>query len=517
MLILFETPAGYSLFKLLDKATLANPDDIFESFASPEKAASTVKLKAFSKFEDTTKALAAAAAICEGTLDKSLKKFLKSSIVDKGLKGKLAVCDNKLGGLIKEKLGISCVYDNSCLELIRGIRMQMDSLITGLSNEDLSAMKLGLSHSLCRYKLKFSPDKVDTMIVQAISLLDELDKELNTYSMRVREWYGWHFPEMGKIVTDNLMYAKCVRKMGIRVNCSKTDLSDILPEEIETELKEAAEVSMGTEIAEEDIENVSMLADQVINITEYRASLFEYLRNRMNAIAPNLSCMVGELVGARLIAHAGSLLSLAKHPASTVQILGAEKALFRALKTKHDTPKYGLIYHASLVGQAAPKFKGKISRVLAAKTALAVRQDALGETEGITIGLEARHAVENRLRVLEGGKAIALSGTGKGAAAQEKFTAAETKQYDSSADVTMTDAAESVEDLNVKKKKKKKDKKEEVTEDKKEKKDKKRYFEGENGEEEPKKKKKKKDKKAEKVEEPATEEKKKKKKKKTSK
>ena len=91
---------------------------------------------------------------------------------------------------------------------------------------------------------------------------------------------------------------------------------------------------------------------------------------------------MGELVGARLIAHAGSLLNLAKHPASTIQILGAEKALFRALKTKHDTPKYGLIYHASLIGQAAPKNKGKISRVLAAKTALAIRVDAMGDNTG---------------------------------------------------------------------------------------------------------------------------------------
>lgn len=130
----------------------------------------------------------------------------------------------------------------------------------------------------------------------------------------------------------------------------------------------------------------------------------------MNAIAPNLTCLVGELVGARLIAHAGSLMSLAKHPASTVQILGAEKALFRALKTKHDTPKYGLIYHASLVGQAAPKHKGKISRVLAAKTSLSVRMDALGEEDGVTIGLENRQKVEARLAELEGGAVKRISG-----------------------------------------------------------------------------------------------------------
>lgn len=105
---------------------------------------------------------------------------------------------------------------------------------------------------------------------------------------------------------------------------------------------------MGTEISESDIQHIHALCDQVIAISAYRAQLAEYLRNRMNAVAPNLTALVGDLVGARLIAHAGSLLSLAKFPASTVQILGAEKALFRALKTKHDTPKYGLIYHVCL-------------------------------------------------------------------------------------------------------------------------------------------------------------------------
>lgn len=138
---------------------------------------------------------------------------------------------------------------------------------------------------------------------------------------------------------------------GFRTNYNTTDFSSILPEELEETLKSAAAVSMGTEISDTDLSHILLLADQVISITQYRTELYEYLRNRMAAIAPNLTALVGELVGARLIAHAGSLLSLAKHPASTVQILGAEKALFRALKTKHDTPKYGLIFHASLVGQ----------------------------------------------------------------------------------------------------------------------------------------------------------------------
>merc|ERR1712228_437921 len=155
---------------------------------------------------------------------------------------------------------------------------------------------------------------------------------------------------------------------------------------------------MGTE---EDLRNVHTLAERVIELTEYRASLAEYLKLRMSAIAPNLTHMVGELVGARLISQAGSLMSLAKHPSSTVQILGAEKALFRALKTKKSTPKYGLIYHASLVGQSAPALKGKISRVLAAKLSLCCRVDALGDQVEPSLGKEYKEYVEKRLSTLE--------------------------------------------------------------------------------------------------------------------
>ncbi|MGYP000065027142 len=135
--------------------------------------------------------------------------------------------------------------------------------------------------------------------------------------------------------------------------------------DVEEEMKKTALISTGTDISDNDLKNIQELATQVLDLAAYRVQLNEYLQNRMHAVAPNLSVIVGEQVGARLIAHAGSLMNLAKFPASTVQILGAEKALFRALKTRHETPKYGLIYHASLVGQAAQKHKGKISRVLA--------------------------------------------------------------------------------------------------------------------------------------------------------
>jgi len=338
----------------------------------------------------------------------------------------LAVADKTLGVSLKDSLGDSTkiVANDKTQELFRGLRCYMDELFDtegGMKKEDLSAM-------------------------------------------RVKEWYGWHFPELQAILNENAHYAKLVLKCGMRPNFSKMDLSEILDDEtIEATVKEAAEVSMGTEIAEIDIINIQALAEQVLSMSEYRAQLYEYLKNRMNAIAPNLTILVGELVGARLISHAGSLMNLAKQPASTVQILGAEKALFRALKTKSDTPKYGLIYHASLVGQAAPKNKGKISRVLAAKCSLGIRVDALSdetaEQVDTTIGYEGRAKVEARLRQLEGGSIGASDGNLKSKKTAKydpvaAKTSASGSNYNDSSDMIMDDASPVKEEKEKKKKKK---------------------------------------------------------------
>ena len=355
-------------------------------------------------------------------------------------------------------------------------------------------MSLGLSHSLSRHKLKFSPDKVDTMIVQAIALLDDLDKELNTYAMRVKEWYGWHFPEMGRIVNDNLAYARVIISMGMRTSAAEADLAEILPEEIEDAVKGAAEISMGTEITTEDLENIQALAEQVVSFTEYRQQLSGYLSARMAAIAPNLTALVGDLVGARLIAHAGSLMNLAKSPASTIQILGAEKALFRALKTKHDTPKYGLIYHASLIGQASGKNKGKIARMLATKAALGLRVDALAdwsaegegkgdlvtEEERSSLGVNNRLKIERRLAGLEGkplkSKGVAIAPNGV-SVTPGKWEVKEARKYNPDADGLAGDEPAAAEPVSEKPKKDKPKLIEEVAEEpssKKSKKDKKK-------------------------------------------
>ncbi|KAK2928912.1 hypothetical protein FoTM2_011776 [Fusarium oxysporum f. sp. vasinfectum] len=443
LFVLAETPAGYGLFKATDKKMLKN-EELAAELGRPEKVVEMLKLKKFVKFDSAATALEEAASLKEGKVPELLTQLLDDLKSEK--KASLAVADMKLGTAISNmpSLNISPVSGSNTMDLFRGIRGGLPNLIPGLLEENFDRMALGLSHSMSRHKLKFSADKVDSMIIQAIKLLDDLDKELNVYAMRTKEWYGWHFPEMAKILNDNLAYARVILAVGMRTNIADSDLSEILPEEIETSIKAAAEISMGTEITDEDLDNIKLLADQVIVYSNYRTQLSSYLESRMRAIAPNLTALVGYLVGARLIAHAGSLISLAKSPGSTIQILGAEKALFRALKTKHDTPKYGLIYHSSLIGQATGRNKGKIARMLSAKAALGLRVDALGdaeddadEEERAILGLSNRIKLENHLRKLEGkpllpkGANVTPSGEIVGAG---QFTLKETRRYNGDAD-----------------------------------------------------------------------------------
>ncbi|MCL7041332.1 hypothetical protein MKW94_007691, partial [Papaver nudicaule] len=176
--------------------------------------------------------------------------------------------------------------------------------------------------------------------------------------------------------------------MGHRANAATFDFAEVLPKEIETHLKAAAVISMGSELNEPDMNISNGLCDQVLSLSETRAQLYDELKIKMNTIAPNLTALVGELVGARLIAKAGGLLNL---------------PLFRAQKKERATPNCGLIGDASLVGEATPKNKGKMARSLAAKIAVAVRCDAFRETQDDTVALENLVKLEARWSSLEAG------------------------------------------------------------------------------------------------------------------
>jgi nucleolar protein 56 len=155
---------------------------------------------------------------------------------------------------------------------------------------------------------------------------------------------GWHFPELAKIVNSNEQYAKVVLQIGDKSRLSDEDLHELAAvvdddESIAQAIINAARTSMGRDLSAADMEIVMAFAKRTASLAAYRKQLSNYLGSRMNQVAPNLAALIGDTVGARLISKAGSLTNLSKYPASTVQILGAEKALFRALKTKGNTPK----------------------------------------------------------------------------------------------------------------------------------------------------------------------------------
>ncbi|GFR04799.1 nucleolar protein 56 [Trichonephila clavata] len=210
-----------------------------------------------------------------------------------------------------------------------------------------------------------------------------------------------------KIVPDNTLYMKCIQVIKNRRNLSEDveeQLQNLLNDPVKTEnVLELARSSMGMDISELDLQNVFIFTDRILGLTKRRKQLVDYLKSKMHHVAPNLAALIGDFVGARLISHSGSLIGLAKHPASTVQILGAEKALFRAIKTRGNTPKYGLLFHSSFIGKAPKNIKGRISRFLANKCSVASRIDCFRDVPTDVFGFKLKSQVEERLHFYETG------------------------------------------------------------------------------------------------------------------
>jgi nucleolar protein 56 len=230
--------------------------------------------------------------------------------------------------------------------------------------------------NLSSSKVKEASERLDLHIVQSINGLDELDKIINTVGARMREWYGLHFPELDNLVQSIVVYAQIISQAGLRENITVETLQSIGLQDKKIEvILDAASRSKGGDMTPENLAIVKRLADQVIAQSDLRRALAEHIELAMETIAPTVKELLTAAVGARLIAKAGSLARLAILPASTIQILGAEKALFRALKTGARPPKHGLLFQHSLI-HSAPKWqRGKIARAIASKVAIAARID----------------------------------------------------------------------------------------------------------------------------------------------
>ncbi|RPI82117.1 MAG: ribonucleotide-diphosphate reductase subunit beta, partial [Nitrosopumilales archaeon] len=254
----------------------------------------------------------------------------------------------------------------------------------GLSDnrDELTALLQRFAINLSSMKVKETSEKLDLHLVQAVNTLDELDEIINTISTRIREWYGLHFPELDYLLQNIITYANIVRDAGSRENISKELLTQLeLPDKKIEMIQIAVSKSQGGDLTQESSESLKVLASQVIMLSELRTNLSTTIENLMEKLAPNLKNILTAIIGARLVAKAGSLIKLSQMPSSTIQIIGAEKALFRALKTGTRPPKHGLLFQHPSVNSAPKWQRGKIARALSSKIAIAVRIDVYRHAE----------------------------------------------------------------------------------------------------------------------------------------
>lgn len=407
---LLESSLGYGLFEIEGFEEIASKLTEFqESLTNFKKIQKIIKKINFFHFQSSDQALENVNLLNEDELPKDLSEFLSENIPKKKSDCKLLCLEKNLASKISKNLSIKTEVGDNVIELSRIIRQHLPKYL-GIKDEDIVKSELGLGHSYSRTKCMFDVNRDDKPIVQSIALLDLLDKDINSFCMRVKEWFGWHFPELGKIISDNYVYIRIVRLIQQRKYLieNKEELTPKITEitldpEITKNIIESCEVSMGSDISEVDLLNIKFFTEKVAHLIRFRENLCNYLKDKMKKLAPNTSALVGEIVAARLISHSGALSTLAKYPASTIQILGAEKALFRALKTRSKTPKYGLLYHSSFIGKAKLKSKGKISRYLANKLAMCSRIDYFSNDRLDIFGNELKKQIDERLVYLDSG------------------------------------------------------------------------------------------------------------------
>ncbi len=249
----------------------------------------------------------------------------------------------------------------------------------GLNDEEI----INIYQNLAIYKIKKESASEDKHLIQAINSIDEIDETISKLIERIREWYALYFPEMD-VIKNNETYVKLISQNKTKDEIIKAK-PDAFPDNI---------IDLEEDINPLDLEIMNNYAKSIYKLQQSRHDLENYIDNKMESIAPNLRLLVGSTLGAKLISHAGGIKRLAMYPSSTVQIMGAEKALFRHLKSGDRPPKYGLIYQHPQVRGAKWWNRGKIARMLAGKISLAVRRDVFTKTFDENVFEEFKQQVE---------------------------------------------------------------------------------------------------------------------------
>ena len=292
------------------------------------------------------------------------------------------IFDNKkLELLTSTNLGYNTIFKNLSMEL-KNFRLTLEHQLKKIgivkSQTEILRQYKEISEQLTKIKVSQAGGKADIIIIQIITTLDIIKKSLNLFSARLREWYGLHFPELtDKIIDDDIILASLVSTLGYRNKFTLENLKknfDLKERTIEKLTQQASE-SMGADI---DLTIIQNYAHQIIALDRYRQELEIYLEDLVEKTAPNINAIIGSLIGAKLIAKAGDLRKLAFMPASRIQLLGAEKALYRFLRTGEKRPKHGLIFQWNQIRSAKVGHRGNIARIVAGKIGIAAKVDFFG-------------------------------------------------------------------------------------------------------------------------------------------
>lgn len=280
------------------------------------------------------------------------------------------------------------------LEGVERTLVDVEAALEPAEAEKLRTLVREVTLALTRQRIMAEAGRRDLHIVHAVRVLDDLEKTRNQLYVRVREWYGVHFPELASIVTEVDDFLELAAVPVLRHSFDEKVVSKILGPALAARVVEAAGKSVGGSLGPRDAAMLSSTASLGLEVSRLAEKTAEYIRELMASEAPNLSAVAGPVLGSRLISLAGGLERLARLPASTIQVLGAEKALFRFLKTGRGSPKHGVIFQHPLI-HTAPKWqRGKIARALATKISIAARIDYFSKEDR---GAQLREALEKRV------------------------------------------------------------------------------------------------------------------------
>jgi nucleolar protein 56 len=406
MYILFENISGYYLFFCIEDFSLEFDLSKFETFShNYYEFFKKIKFKAFVPFKSTEHAIKNLFLLSKGVSSEFLGDFLSTQVKTAPQKFLLGIQDPKLAKQIFQKNKIKTINNEVVTGILRGIRFHFEKFMQNLIRFDSKKTISGISYLFSRSKLNLSLRRSDSMIISSTSLINLLDKDINFFSMTTIQFYSRHFPELSTIVKNPYLFSIVCKYIGTRkkINFKKIkELGYILMDKIQSKtIFEASKTSIGSHISTFDMILVEKLAAKIILMTEFKTNLSFYLQRKLNFIVPNLVTLLGENTTSTLITKAGSLSNLVKYPSSTIQLLGAEKALFRAMKQKTKTPKFGILFNSSFVTNSSTKNKGKICRFLANKCSLAVKIDYFSKSSTNLFGKKLKEQLRAILKFWE--------------------------------------------------------------------------------------------------------------------